>query len=110
MATEPHYGEQRRSQRVLLRIPVKVQAGDGAPVSESAETVSVSRYGAMLRMASPMKIDSMVQVLNTYSRQVESFRVVWVSELPKEEHYEVGVEITTPREDFWGIQFPIKSR
>ena len=110
MATEPRVQERRRGERVLIRIPIKVYAigKDGKHVNEPGETVVVSRYGALLRTSTALKPGSQLELMNNFTQEVEKFRVIWVSERPKEGHFDVGVEILAPRDDFWGIRFPQK--
>ena len=109
MSTTPSQDRERRSsERVLIRIPVKVYGvrTNGRHVNEAAHAIVVSRFGALLRVSSQLDPEITVDVLNGFSQEVEKFRVVWVSELPKEDQYDVGIEIVNPRDDFWGIRFP----
>jgi hypothetical protein len=108
MATELQLREKRRGDRVLIRIPVQVKAEgeDGSAVDEPAETVVVSRYGALLRTTKPLEKGSYLTLTNGFSREVEKFRVVWLSEKQPDGQWDVGVEATNPQEDFWGIRFP----
>lgn len=112
MPTEPDYRERRRGERVLIRIPIKVYAlgPDNTHINESAEAVVVSRFGALLRMATPPKLGTQLEILNSFSQEVEKFRIVWLSEKAKEGKYEVGVEFLQAREDFWGIRFPAREQ
>jgi len=98
----------RRGERVLLRIPVKVYAvgEDGKPFDEATETAVVSKYGALVRLTVPVKRDSTMQVMNSYTEQIEKFRVAWQGDAPREGKYEVGIEFLVPREEFWGLRFP----
>jgi len=109
MAAKREYSKHRRSERMLLRIPVRVYATvDGMQVNESAEAVIISRYGALLRTTSALKLNTTIEVLNAFSQEIAKFRVVWTSEKRREGKYDIGVEIVSRREDFWGIPFPPK--
>lgn len=112
MGSEPQYSERRRGERVLIRIPVKMYAigQDGQHLNEASETVVVSRYGALLRVSAPLKKATVVEVMNHFTQEVEKFRVVWVAEKPKEGKFDVGIELVTQREDFWGVSFPLRAR
>jgi hypothetical protein len=112
MPPEAPFRERRRGERVLIRIPVKVHgpAKDHKQVTEDAETVAVSRIGALLRCRSAFKMGGQVDVTNGFTRKGEKFRVVWVSEQAKQGFYDVGIEFLTPHEEFWGISFPASSR
>jgi len=110
-SAESPYADRRRGERVLIRIPVKIaaQGKDGQNVNEPCETVVVSRYGALLRVSMPLKRSSNIELMNGFSQEVEKFRVVWVSEKPKDGKYDVGVELVTARDNFWGVSFPTRA-
>lgn len=104
--------EKRRGERVLIRVPVQVHgvAPDGSEVKEAAETAMVSRFGALLRMRSLLKKESSVTVKNTFSEQVEKFRVVWIADKQTAGCWDIGIEAPGLPEDFWGILFPARER
>ncbi len=111
MGSQAPIYERRRGDRVLIRIPVTVRVhGTGATPIEDTETVVVSEHGALLRFARAPQLGSIVEVKNRFSDQVEKFRVAWVGDTAQDGHYDVGVEILTPRGDFWGIRFPTRER
>ena len=111
-ATESQLRERRRSERVLIRIPIKVHAvgQDGTHVNEEGETIVVSVYGALLRTRSQLKPGTVIEVMNNFTHEVEKFRVVWSTDKPKEGFYDVGAELVSAREEFWGIRFPVRPR
>ncbi len=100
--------DKRRSERVLLRIPVQIRgvAEDGSAVTESAQTVVVSRFGALLRVASRLKLASPLSITHGLSQQAEEFKVVWISDKQDEGRWDIGVEAATTVEEFWGVRFP----
>lgn len=108
MSSESQMRERRRGERVLIRVPVQLHgvAQDGSELKEAAEAVVVSRFGALLRTHTPLQKGSSLTVTNGFSMETEKFRVVWVSDKPTDERWDVGVEAADPREDFWGIRFP----
>jgi hypothetical protein len=108
MQTDLQLRERRRGERVLIRIPIKVfgLARDNKHITEDAETVVVSRTGALLRCHSALKTGGFVEVTNGFTQKGEKFRVVWVSEQPKQGFFDVGIEFVTPHDEFWGIRFP----
>ncbi len=105
MTSDPG-GHERRSTRLVIRIPVNVSgvATRGETISEKGETLLISRHGALIHMPSSAKIDTTLEVMNLHSHQVEKFRVVSVQK--RKDGYNVGVEILTPQEEFWAIRFP----
>lgn len=95
----------RRSVRVPLKIPVTVSGVDssGFKFQSSAETVSVSKYGARVRTGQrpqQMSCGGEVQVTLPRAGQSRAGRVVW---LRGEEEY--GLELENPS-SFWGVAFP----
>ncbi len=108
MSSEAVRQEKRRGERVLIRVPIQVQGvgADDNQVAEAAETAVVSRFGALLRVPTLLKVGSSLKVTNAFSKETEEFRVVWISEIRKDGRWDTGVEAKNPRDDFWGIRFP----
>lgn len=108
MPSDLKYQEKRRSDRVLIRVPVQVKAvaHDGQEVAEDAETAVVSRFGALIRIPSLLKMGSTLRLTNHYSQLTETFKVVWLAEEQTDGRWDTGVEAQSPQEDFWGIRFP----
>lgn len=100
--------ERRRSDRLLLRVPIKIfgKTKDGRQTQEEAEVVIVSRHGALVRSASPFEKGTTIELLNKYARKQAPFRVIWCSDHPVSDRWDVGVETAVHAEDFWGVQFP----
>ncbi len=73
----------RRSQRVLLRIPIQVKGlpEDGIPITEDTTTVEVNAHGA------------------------QDCRVVHIKEIHDVKN-EVGMAFSFPNPKFWNIEFP----
>jgi len=103
--------ERRRGERVIIRIPVILYGltKDNRHISEEAETVAISRTGALVRSRSSFKTGGVVEVTNSFSKQADKFRVVWASDAQKQGCYDLGVEMLTPHDDFWGLSFPAAS-
>jgi hypothetical protein len=102
------FRERRRSERVLIRIPIKVIGTDpvGREVDTDAEAVVVSRHGALIRINAELVPNSHIRITNSFTRKEELFRVVWVGERKAESGFDVGVELLNPSDVFWGIIFP----
>src|SRR3970040_129690 len=71
--------ERRRGERVIIRIPVILYGltKDNRHISEEAETVAISRTGALVRSRSSFKTGGVIEVTNSFSKQADKFRVVW---------------------------------
>jgi len=102
--------ERRRSSRVPIKIPVRVvsAAGDGQTQDAAAEAISVSRYGALLRVPFLPEMGSRIEVLHGLSQEKREFRVISLREQKGKNQgpFDLGVEIYYPARNFWGVQFP----
>jgi PilZ domain len=103
--TPPH--NRRRSQRVLLRMPILVIArgSDQRHVSENAFTTNVSAHGALLLMSMRVALNQKILIRNTETLEEQFVRVVHVTPVA-EGKSEVGVEFLKPAPKFWRISFP----
>jgi len=108
MATQPKPTERRKCERVLIRVPIVMQASAkaGAATPLEAEAVVVSRFGALLRAPLALAPGSIVQLTHGFTKEMEQFRVVWSGANKSQGRHDIGVEQVVQREDFWGIRFP----
>jgi hypothetical protein len=98
--------ERRRSQRVIIRVPVTVLATEnGQPVKISAHTVAVNIHGAMLVCPRSLDAETNLEVVNGRTDEKIGSRV---TRSPREssEGYLIPVEFTSPSPNFWQISFP----
>jgi c-di-GMP-binding flagellar brake protein YcgR len=108
MSPEPSARERRRNDRVVLRIPITIfgMNKDNQHISLEAETADISRGGALLLSSNAFRPGTILEITSKFTKQCEKFRVVWSSDQQKHGNFEVGIEMLTPRDDFWGITFP----
>ncbi len=99
--------KQRRSQRVLLTVPVLVQseAEGGQSVLEEAQTLIVNAHGALIALAMNVEIQQPLLLKNQKSQDQEPCKVVYVGPAVNGKT-QVGVEFTQPASHFWHIAFP----
>jgi PilZ domain-containing protein len=102
-----HPSEKRRSQRILLRIPILVRAQfeDGLPIKEDAVTLEVNAHGALITLAMKVRAGQKLVLRNWATAEEQECRVVHVREVPGGKN-EVGVSFPFPIPRFWHIQFP----
>ena len=99
--------ERRRSSRVQIKIPVVVSnKDDGQTHAAPAEAISVSRYGALIRVPFLPPMGSRIEVLHGLSQEVREFRVISLRAEREHGPFDLGVEIYYPARNFWGVQFP----
>ena len=97
----------RRTQRVLLRLPVLVigRGPDGKHVSENAFTINVSAHGALILMCMRVEAGQKILCRNPDTLEEQFVRVVHLTPAA-EGKSEVGVEFLKPAPKFWRISFP----
>ena len=97
----------RRSQRVLLRLPILIIArgADNQHVSENAFTTNVSAHGALLTLSMRVALNQKILIRHTETLEEQFVRVVHVTPA-SEGKTEVGVEFLRPAPKFWRISFP----
>jgi len=98
--------ERRRSQRVMLRIPVVLRTiVAGKTVTTNAATVSVNDHGAMLTCARTFASDTTVEVQNERTGEKMNCRVTRTP-IENTDGYLIPVEFASSAPAFWRISFP----
>ena len=97
----------RRSQRVLLRLPILIVArgANNQHVSENAFTTNVSAHGALLVLSMRVALNQKILICHIETLEEQFVRVVHVT-TAAEGKSEVGVEFLKPAPKFWRISFP----
>lgn len=97
----------RRTQRVLLRLPILVitRGPDGQHVSENAFTMNVSAHGALIQISMRVEVGQKILCRNPDTLEEQFIRVVHVTPA-SEGKSDVGVEFLKPAPKFWRISFP----
>jgi hypothetical protein len=95
-------GEGRRSPRVLLRVALKVAAGER---SLDAETAVVNRHGALVLAREDFSSAGSLEITNLESGRTVPSRVVWSGGPGPRGLFKIGVELPGGIEDFWGPDY-----
>ena len=98
--------ERRRSQRVIIRIPLTLEIMmSGQKVTVQAHTVAVNIHGAMVLCSRPIDADVKLDIINERTRGHAAGRV---TRAPREsaEGYLIPLEFIDPSPAFWQISFP----
>ncbi|HXW16513.1 MAG TPA: PilZ domain-containing protein [Terriglobia bacterium] len=98
----------RRSDRVLIRIPLEVTGKDvaGNSFTERAHTMVINRNGASFVLRDSLVPEEQITVKNLQSGQSCRFRArAGAKDLPGGLR-EWGIECLDPAPNFWGISFP----
>jgi hypothetical protein len=97
----------RRSQRALMRLPVRVsgQTGAASLFEEDTHTLAISAHGALLVVAAPVYRGQRFTLLNVQTKASLECVVVHIDKLP-DKQIQVGVEFMLPNPTFWRVAFP----
>jgi PilZ domain len=106
--TRNQSSEKRRSDRLMLTVPLRVHGRDpqGAEFIEDARTVTLNRHGACIQIERPLMPGQTIHLTNLVSRRGAPFRVVGPVSPRTDKGGEWGVECQDQTHDIWGIQFP----
>src|SRR6516165_6938613 len=101
------HANQRRSERVMLRLAVLVTAEDEErrQIQEQAETQVVNAHGGLLRMKQHLHMGQSFLLSNPRNRKGMSCRVVQTDDEGME-FYKIAFEFERPAPTFWPIVFP----
>ncbi len=101
------YTGQRRSQRVLMDMPIVIrgQALDRRNFQEETFTVSVSAHGALLMLATKVAIGQNIVIMNPANWDEREGRVAYVGP-DRAGMTQVAIEFAKPSPEFWAINSP----
>ena len=98
--------ERRRSQRVMVRIPVTLQVTIAAQkVTLQGFTVSVNDHGAMVECTRPIDAGTNVEIQNDRTGQKQLCRVTR-SPIESQQSFLIPVGFVAAAPGFWHISFP----
>jgi hypothetical protein len=98
---------QRRSQRILLTVPIEVSgiSSNSAVFSERTSTLVVNAHGALIQLRERVVAGQKLRMRNATTKEEISCAVMDINPgntvIP-----EVGVEFSTPNPHFWRVSFP----
>ncbi len=97
----------RRSQRVLLRIPVQVigRSPDRKPFSEMTHTAVVNAHGGLIYLSLKVAVGQVIILKNPETNEEQLCRVARADPAP-DGRIEVGLEFVKPAPNFWRVAFP----
>jgi hypothetical protein len=97
----------RRSQRVLMTVPVRVsgQISVGLPFEEETHTRAISAHGALILMSTPVYRGQRLTLSNI---QTKAALECVVAHIDRRKDPQAGVEFTLPNPMFWHVAFPPK--
>ncbi len=101
-------GERRKSERLLLRVQIRVTGPDpkGGEFREDTYASLITRSGARIALKAPLAGGERIRIVNLENFREADFRVVGPVTLPGAEVREWGVECSEAGRNVWGIEFP----
>lgn len=99
----------RRSQRVLMKIPVRVSfhAGAVSLSEEETHTLAVSAHGALIAVSASLYRGQRLTLSNVQTKGSLECVVAHIDRFPGES-IKLGVEFLLPNPTFWRVAFPPK--
>src|SRR6267378_3496429 len=97
----------RRSQRVLMTIPVRVSGQNvlGSPFEEETQTRAISAHGALILISAQVYRGQRLTLSNVQTKAALECVVAHIDSR-RGEHPQVGVEFALPNPMFWHVAFP----
>jgi PilZ domain len=97
----------RRSQRVLMQVPVRVRGKDaqGHAFEEETETLAINAHGALILVNARVTSGSKIMVQHKRTQEEQECHVVFLGPV-RGGKAEVGLEFSEPRPAFWRVAFP----
>lgn len=98
----------RRTERIMLEIPIRVFSfgGSAGDFSEDTRTLMVNRDGALIVLKHCLVPSETIRIINLENLREDDFRVVGRSRQEGEKFSEWGVECLDKNRTLWEIDFP----
>ena len=105
--TPPHPGPRRRSQRVLMQVPVRLCGTDaqGKKFEEQTATLAINAHGALVLMQARVISGGKVQLQHNLTKEEQECHVAFLGPV-RSGKSEVGLEFSDARPSFWRVAFP----
>jgi hypothetical protein len=105
--TPIHAGARRRSQRVLMQIPVRVRGknSQGEDFEEFTETLAINAHGALVLIAARLISGAVIHMKHNKTEEEQECHVAFLGPV-RGGKAEIGLEFTAPRPTFWRVAFP----
>lgn len=100
-------GVRRRSQRVLMQVPVRVRGTDsqGNPFEEETETLAINAHGALTLVNARVTSGSKILLQHRRTQEEQECHVAFLGPV-RAGRAEIGLEFSDPRPTFWRVAFP----
>lgn len=105
--TQENPANRRRSERVMLQVPVvvKTKTRHGDAVEEETHTLVVNAHGGLLKLKMEVQAGQPIVLINPRTKVEQGCRVVRIDE-PPGGNFAVAFEFDRPAPHFWPVTFP----
>lgn len=102
-----HPSPRRRSQRVLMQVPVRVRGNDGQgkQFEEEASTLAINAHGALVQLQAKLTSGASVLLQHKQTQEEQECHVVFLGPV-RSGKAEIGLEFTAACPTFWRVAFP----
>ena len=100
--------ERRRSRRILARVPLQIELGDGP---RDAMAIVINLHGCLFLSPTPVPHGTLLRITNIKNNCVISGRVIWIGGEDASGSHKFGIEfeaIKSAMPDFWGSDYDPK--
>ena len=106
-STPIHTGAKRRSQRVLMQVPIRIRGKDaqGKEFEELTQTLAINAHGALVLLTARLISGAAVHVRHNKTEEEQECHVAFLGPV-RGGKAEIGLEFTAPRPTFWRVAFP----
>jgi len=100
-------GARRRSQRVLMHVPLRLRGVDtqGQNFEEFTETLAINAHGGLVLLAARVTSGSVIHMRHSKTEEEQECHVVFLGPV-RNGKAEIGLEFTVPHPTFWRVAFP----
>lgn len=100
-------GARRRSQRVLMQVPVRIRGKDaqGNDFEDSTQTLAINAHGALVLLTARLTSGAAVHMRHNKTEEEQECHVAYLGPV-RGGKAEIGLEFTAPRPTFWRVAFP----
>ena len=111
MATQTLGEQERKSERALLRIPIRVEGEDafGKAFDEITSTLVVNRHGGLIIVEHLLQPGVVIKITNLRNQAFCCFQVVTHASRSMSGMPEWGVRSLQPEVEIWGVHFPTRA-
>src|SRR5258708_14338444 len=101
-STPIHTGAKRRSQRVLMQVPIRIRGKDaqGKEFEELTQTLAINAHGALVLLTARLISGAVVHVRHNKTEEEQECHVPFLAPV-RGSKAEIGLEFSNPTPMFW---------